>query len=96
MHVIDQVLSVFAGTRGYLDKVPVEEVPRMGSRIPSLCSRTRHAEIWQRLDETNELDGETEKMIEDAIAKFGPLYESKKREEQAAAAAADREVTATV
>ncbi len=27
MNVIDQVLSVYAGTRGFLDDVPVEEVP---------------------------------------------------------------------
>ena len=28
MHVIDQVLSIYAGTRGYLDDVPVDQVPQ--------------------------------------------------------------------
>ncbi len=28
MNVIDQVMSIFAGTRGYLDEVPVEQVAR--------------------------------------------------------------------
>ena len=32
MHVIDQVMSIFAGTRGYMDDVPVKDVRDLGSR----------------------------------------------------------------
>ncbi len=32
LHVIDQVLSIYAGTRGHLDKVPVEVACRAGRK----------------------------------------------------------------
>ena len=41
LHVVtDQVLSIFAGTRGYLDKVPVQQdVPAVGARLLGLHAR---------------------------------------------------------
>ena len=31
MHVTDQVLSIYAGTRGHLDKIPLKRSPRLGA-----------------------------------------------------------------
>ncbi len=33
LHFADQVMSIYAGTEGYLDDVPVKEVPRFESEF---------------------------------------------------------------
>ena len=39
MHVIDQVLSIYAGTRGHLDEVPVKDVRTLGRGVPEVHAR---------------------------------------------------------
>ena len=39
MHVIDQVMSIYAGTRGYLDEVPVKDVRDVGRGVPQVHAR---------------------------------------------------------
>ena len=49
MDVIDQVMSIYAGTEGYLDDVPVKEVAALGDRVPARsCAsrRPRSATAW--------------------------------------------------
>ncbi len=41
MHVIDQVLVIYAGTRGHLDKVPHGRGRRVGERVPRRSCATR-------------------------------------------------------
>ncbi len=36
LHVVDQILSIFAGTRGFLDRVPVNQVAKWETRVPRL------------------------------------------------------------
>ena len=40
MNVIDQVMIIYAGTKGYLDKVPAKEVRGVGGAVPALHART--------------------------------------------------------
>ncbi|REJ65039.1 MAG: F0F1 ATP synthase subunit alpha [Planctomycetota bacterium] len=75
MHVVDQVLSIYAGTRGHLDKVPVEEVAQWEKAFLHFIREQKY-EIWKAIDDSGELSDETVKMIEDAIKEFLPQYES--------------------
>jgi len=40
MPVEEQVVSIFAGTKGYLDDIPVADVRRFDRRTVGICSRT--------------------------------------------------------
>ncbi len=68
MNVIDQVFSIFAGTRGYLDKIPVTDVQNWESAFLDHIHRS-HQGLWDRLQEggklTDEIADEMVKIIED-------------------------------
>ena len=69
MHVIDQVLSIYAGTGGYLDDVPVDEVSAWEEAFLSFV-RDRKSDLWNKMDETKDIDDETEAEIKSAITEF--------------------------
>jgi F0F1-type ATP synthase, alpha subunit len=69
MDVVDQVLSIYAGTRGHLDDVPREQVADWEHSFLTFV-RDQVPELRQRLEETKELDAETERQLEAAIAEF--------------------------
>ncbi len=69
MHVIDQVLSIYAGTGGYLDDVPVDEVSAWEEAFLSFV-RDRKSDLWKKMDETKDIDDETEAEIKSAITEF--------------------------
>jgi F-type H+/Na+-transporting ATPase subunit alpha len=50
MHVVDQVISIYAGTRGHLDTVPVARV-REFEKVLLERIHSGHAEIWKKIDE---------------------------------------------
>jgi F-type H+-transporting ATPase subunit alpha len=54
MHVTDQVISIYAGTRGYLDPIPVEEVSAWEQAMLQYV-HTHAAELWQRITQTKDL-----------------------------------------
>jgi len=88
MNEIDQVLSIFAGTRGYLDKVPVDEVRQWEQEFIEFV-RTRRKELFDKLSESKALDDDTTAAIEEAAKAFQQEYQAthKKSEETAEAAA---------
>ena len=83
MEVVDQVLSIYAGTRGHLDKVPREKVADLEKGFLTFV-RDQVPELRARIVETNELDGESERQLEGAIAEF-------KRQQAAQSATQSRE-----
>lgn len=66
--VEDQVVSIWAGTNGHLDEVPVEDILRFESEF--LDHLKRNSEILNVLRETNNLTAETITDLERAIAAF--------------------------
>ena len=40
MHVVDQVMIIYAGTKGYLDKVPIKQVSKWEDAVPALHEGT--------------------------------------------------------
>src|SRR5262249_7225600 len=66
MPVERQVVSVYAGTNGYLDDVPVEDVSRFESQLLDEIGRS-HAGIYDAIRETGRLNDDTKTALKDAI-----------------------------
>jgi F-type H+-transporting ATPase subunit alpha len=69
LHVIEQVISIYAGTRGHLDDVPVGEVRAWESALLKFV-HDQKADLWKRLDETKDLTKELDSELEAAIWEF--------------------------
>jgi F-type H+-transporting ATPase subunit alpha len=82
MDVVDQVLSIYAGTRGHLDDVKREEVADWEKGFLTFI-RDQVPELRAKIDQTKELDAESERQLEAAIAEF-------KRQRAAAATKHDK------
>ncbi len=63
-----QVVSIWAGTNGKLDEVPVEDILRFESELHDFLAR--HTKVLDTLRETNVLDDDTTKALEAAVDKF--------------------------
>ncbi|MBT5017649.1 MAG: F0F1 ATP synthase subunit alpha, partial [Planctomicrobium sp.] len=59
LHFADQVVSIYAGTKGYFDKVPVEQVARAEKELLQFI-REEKSEVRDGLIETKELSSELE------------------------------------
>jgi F-type H+/Na+-transporting ATPase subunit alpha len=69
MTVSEQVLSLFAGTRGYLDDVPVKSVGKWEKAFLQFV-KDKHASALQLLEEKLDLTDEVVEKIKAAIADF--------------------------
>jgi F-type H+-transporting ATPase subunit alpha len=69
MDVVDQVMSIYAGTRGHLDEVKRDEVADWEKGFLTFV-RDQVPELRKRIDESKELDAESERQLEGAIAEF--------------------------
>jgi F-type H+-transporting ATPase subunit alpha len=85
MCVTDQVLSIYAGTRGHLDKVPVPEV-RAWEREFLKFMRERKNAVWQKITDTKKLDDATAAELDKAIAEFQQVYAAQKKQPATAGA----------
>ena len=86
-HFADQVISIFAGTKGYFDPVDVKEVAEAEKEMLQFI-REQKSEVRDRIIETKSLDEETEKMLRSALVEFQKHWASKKSSQQPALAAA--------
>ncbi|MDC7122646.1 F0F1 ATP synthase subunit alpha [Cellulomonas fimi] len=66
--VEDQVASIWAGTKGKLDDVPVEDVRRFESEL--LDHLRRNTEVLTTIASTGKLDDETESALSSAVDEF--------------------------
>jgi len=71
--VEEQVITLFAGTRGYLDRIPVNEVGRFETDLVTFF-QTRHADILEAIRSTGEIP-DTE-VMEAAIGAFADQFSS--------------------
>jgi len=77
MHVTDQVLSIYAGTHGHLDGIPVKEVRAWEEAFLKFIHQEKQA-LWQKITDTKILDDDSIQAIEQAIAEFQSHYAAKK------------------
>jgi F-type H+-transporting ATPase subunit alpha len=73
MHVIDQVLILYAGTKGYVDKVPVKQVAAWEEQFLRYM-REQKSELRNALVKQKKLSPELEKQINQAIEQFQPQF----------------------
>jgi F-type H+/Na+-transporting ATPase subunit alpha len=73
MNVIDQVLSIYAGTQGHLDRVPVNKVADWEESFLNYM-HTEKKELWDKLNDTKALGDDVVDGIESAIAQFNKGY----------------------
>jgi F-type H+-transporting ATPase subunit alpha len=74
MPVERQVVSVWAGTNGYLDDVPVADIGRFESEFLDELGRSNDG-IYAAIRETGELSDDTVVALKDAIDKFRHGFE---------------------
>jgi len=73
--VEEQVVSIWAGTNGYLDDVPVEDISRFEGDFLEYLRRS-HAGVLQSIRESLDLPEDTETALKDAIAEFRKGFET--------------------
>jgi F-type H+-transporting ATPase subunit alpha len=66
--VEEQVVAIFAGTRGYLDDIPTDQVPRFQDELREFLRS--EGSVYKEIRESGELSDELTKRIEDQIEKF--------------------------
>jgi F-type H+-transporting ATPase subunit alpha len=67
--VEEQVVSIFAGTRGYLDTIAVKDVVRFERELLSSI-RAKNADILDAIRTDKELKKETEAKLASALEQF--------------------------
>jgi len=69
----EQTVSIFAGTNGYLDKVPVADVNRYEAAMLSYL-RSDHADVLTAIRDSRELGKDTESKLKDALGQFAKTF----------------------
>jgi F-type H+/Na+-transporting ATPase subunit alpha len=77
----DQVLSIYAGTRGYLDDVPVKHVLAFERALHAFF-HGEHAEVIDELEETGALSDELEEKVRAALDEFKKRWTPESAAEQ--------------
>ena len=67
--VVDQIIGIYAGTKGYFDKVPVSKVRQAEKDLMEYVD-TKHKEIKDQLNKEKAMKPEIEKELKDVITKF--------------------------
>ncbi|MFV1964992.1 MAG: F0F1 ATP synthase subunit alpha [Pirellulaceae bacterium] len=90
LHVVDQILIIFAGTRGFLDGVPVKEAPKWEADFLRFM-RNSKSDVWRMVDENKDnkdaFKKEGEPVTESVIAAIREFNESRQPKGSAEAAA---------
>jgi F-type H+-transporting ATPase subunit alpha len=69
MPMEDQVVVLFAGTQGYTDDLPADQVARFGQELVAHM-RTTHPGILSDIRSTGQLNEETEQALREAVQQF--------------------------
>ncbi|MEX2171137.1 MAG: F0F1 ATP synthase subunit alpha [Pirellulales bacterium] len=75
LDVVDEVLIIYAGTRGHLDKIPVIQVQQWEAKFIQFM-KDQKSEIRETLSSTKDLTDELTQKVEGAIAEFQSQYKS--------------------
>jgi F-type H+-transporting ATPase subunit alpha len=73
MPIEEQVVSIFAGTQGFLDTVPTPDVVRYEAAMLSFL-RSEKPEILKAIRDTKELKDDTAAALKDALGEFGKTF----------------------
>ncbi|MCA9172059.1 MAG: F0F1 ATP synthase subunit alpha, partial [Planctomycetales bacterium] len=73
LNVVDQVMSIFAGTRGYLDKVPVNRVQEWEEQFLEFVHR-RHQAFYDELNTKRDLTDDLQTTLISVIEEFNKTF----------------------
>jgi F-type H+-transporting ATPase subunit alpha len=69
-----QILIIYAGTRGYLDKYPVEVIQRYERELFEFVE-ARHPEVFEEMRKKWEIDDELDQKIQKALSEFDSVFQ---------------------
>lgn len=72
LHVVDQVLVIYAGTRGYLDNVPINRVSEWETGFLTFI-RDQKQDLWDKINEQSNL-GDLESDVKAALDAFNQSF----------------------
>ncbi len=75
MPVEKQVVSLYSGTRGFLDPLPVEAVSRYEQEMLQFVEQ-KYPEILEEIKEKKEISDELDKKMEKALTEFGEIFQA--------------------
>ncbi|NQT39191.1 MAG: F0F1 ATP synthase subunit alpha, partial [Planctomycetes bacterium] len=75
LDVFDQVLSIYAGTRGHLDAVPVDQVHAWETGFLEFVHEKKQ-DMWQKIADSGKMEDESVAELEAALAEFAEQFES--------------------
>src|SRR5262249_6747115 len=73
MNVIDQVMIIYAGTKGFLDKVPIKDVRSWEEQFLRFMHE-RHPEVGNTIKKERKLSKEIEQQLGAAITNFSAQF----------------------
>jgi F-type H+-transporting ATPase subunit alpha len=73
MHVVDQVLSIYAGTRGHLDPVPLDKVGAFEKFMLESVHKS-HKEVWERIAQENAIPDEWRPKLDETIQRMREAF----------------------
>ena len=73
LNVLDQILLIYAGTRGHLDAIKADEVAAWENAFLTFMTDQK-PEVRQALEEKMDMSDETVEAIEASIAEFQPQF----------------------
>ncbi|MBX3394847.1 MAG: F0F1 ATP synthase subunit alpha [Phycisphaerae bacterium] len=77
-NVIDQVISIFAGSKGFLDELPISDVGRFEAGLLKYF-RDEIPEVWKELEAKKELDSGIEAKLVDGIKTYRTKFQTEKK-----------------
>lgn len=73
LDVISEIFSIYAGTQGHLDKVPINQVAQWEEEFLTFI-KEKKSEMWSQLAETREMNDELAATLDAAIEEFQKQY----------------------
>jgi F-type H+-transporting ATPase subunit alpha len=68
------VMSLYSGTRGYLDNIPIDSVPIYEQQMLAFVER-KHPEIFAELKDKNFISDELDQKMAAALKEFGETFQ---------------------
>jgi len=68
-HVVDQVISIYAGTKGYLDDVAIDKVAAFEKAMLEHFHTVAQG-VWDEIDKAKAMDDDLVKKVNDALTNF--------------------------
>jgi len=75
MPVENQVVTLYAGTKGFLDEIPVEDVQKCEAAMQEFMN-TQKADVLKEIKDTQTLGKETEEKLIAAIEEFKKTFKA--------------------